>query len=158
MLHHVTMWRALWIAHFNVLRIGLGYTEGTMKTRVTATLSALALAAALAPLPSPAANGGTTIYTLSTRQYDSFSAGEYDGRMRLQVSSGGLVGGTFIDSEGHIANVVGGLTGKTIWLEIGNRSAPRQLIFNGTFVDGKLKAMAPHGLHDWTLEGTPVTR
>jgi len=129
-----------------------------MKTRMIATLSALALAAALAALPSLAANGGAKVYNLTTRQYDSFSAGEYDGRMRIQVSPGGLIGGTFIDSEGHVANVIGGLTGTKIWLQIGNRSAPRQLTFNGTFVDGKLKAMAPHGLHDWTLEGTPASR
>jgi hypothetical protein len=127
-----------------------------VKARVIASLSVLALTAALAPLTGLAATGTTQSYDLTTRQYDISSAGEYDGRMRIRVAPDGIVGGTFTDTEGQISQVVGGLDGTKIWLQIGDHPAARKLTFNGAFVDGKLKATAPRGLHLWTLEGTPA--
>jgi hypothetical protein len=127
-----------------------------MKGRVLATLSVLALTAALAPLTGLPATGTTQNYDLTTRQYDIISAGEYDGRMRLRISPDGIVGGMFMDTEGHISQVVGGLDGTKIWLQIGDHLPSRQLTFNGAFVNGKLKATAPRGLHLWTLEGAPA--
>lgn len=125
-----------------------------MKTRAIATLSVLALATAFAPLTARSETSNTTSYDLATRQFDPMSAGEYDGRLRMHISSGGIVSGNFQDSDGHLAPVIGGLKGTSIWLQIGRADRP----YNGTFVDGKLTAMASaRGLHTWTLEGTPRT-
>lgn len=127
-----------------------------MKARLTATLTALALAAAIAPLTTQAANGAA-YYDLATRQFDAMRAGEYQSRMRIQISPDGIVSGTSMNSDGQVLNVIGGLTGTKIWLQIGDRGAYRQNTFQGTFVDGKLEATAQgHGLHTWTLEGTPT--
>jgi hypothetical protein len=127
-----------------------------MKLRAIAALSVLALAAAFAPLPSVAAAGDAVSYDLSTRQFDPLSAGEYDGRLRLRVSADGIVNGTFMTTEGALSNVTGGLNGAKIWLQLGDRT-PLERTFQGTFIDGKLSATAQgHGLHSWTLEGTPA--
>jgi len=128
-----------------------------MKTRALATLSVLALAAAIAPHPTLATDSSTVSYDLVTRRFDPMTAGEFDGRMRLRVTHDGIVNGTFMNTQGQIAHVIGGLTGTKIWLQIGNRSAVRQLTYNGTFVNSKLRVTAPHGLHTWTLEGTPAS-
>jgi hypothetical protein len=130
-----------------------------MKARVIATLSALALAAALAPSPTLATDVSTVSYDLTTRQYDPMTAGEFDGRMRLRVSSDGIVSGTYMDTEGHISGVSGGMTGPKIWLKIGDRAAGGLHIFQGTLINGKLLAtMGSHGgLHTWAIEGKSVT-
>jgi hypothetical protein len=126
-----------------------------MKTRAIAALAALTLTAAFAPLPTIAAGGDAARYDLATRQFDPQSAGEYDGRLRIHISSDGIVGGTFMTTDGGLSNVVGGLDGTKIWLQLSDRG-PFGRNFQGTFVDGKLTATAQgHGLHTWTLEGTP---
>jgi hypothetical protein len=127
-----------------------------MKTRALATLSVLALTVAIAPLPTLATDSSAVSYDLVTRRFDPMTAGEFDGRMRLRVTRDGIVNGTFMNTSGQIAHIVGGLTGTKIWLQIGDRRATRQLTYNGTFVHGKLNVTAPHGLHTWTLEGTPA--
>jgi hypothetical protein len=127
-----------------------------MKTRAFAALSVLALTAALAPLPTIAAGADAVSYDLATRQFDPLSAGEYDGRLRIRISSDGIVNGTFLTTEGALSNVTGGLNGTKIWLQLGDRT-PIERTFQGTFVDGKLSATAQgRGLHSWTLEGTPT--
>jgi hypothetical protein len=129
-----------------------------MKARALATLSVLALAAVIAPLPALPANNDVASYDLSTREFDLMSAGEYDGRLRLRISPDGIVGGKFMNSEGRTSMVTGGLNGTKIWLELGNSSAIGHRTYNGTFVDGKIEATAPgRRLHDWTLEATPRT-
>jgi hypothetical protein len=126
-----------------------------MKTRAIAALAVLALTAAFAPLPTLAADGNAVSYNLATRQFDPMTAGEYDGRLRLRITPDGIVSGTFLTSEGKLTGVSGGLSGTKIWLQLGDRG-PIGRIFEGTLVDGKLTASASgHGLHSWTLEGTP---
>lgn len=128
-----------------------------MKTRVMATLSALALAAALAPLPSLAADATAQSYDLTTRQFDPQKGGEWDGRLRLRVSPAGIVSGTYIDTDGHMSQVVGGVDGRKIWFEL-HGLTPGGLVWNGTLENGKLVAYAHgRGLNSWTLEGTPKT-
>jgi len=129
-----------------------------MKTRAIAALSVLALTAAFAPLPTIAAGGNVVSYDLTTRQYDPLRAGEYDGRLRIRITPDGIVGGTFMTTEGTLSSVIGGLTGTKIWLQLGE-STPLERTFQGTLVDGKLTATAMgRGLHSWTLEGTPTSR
>lgn len=128
-----------------------------MKARAIATLSVLALAAAIAPLPGLPAGGNVVSYDLKTREVDSMSAGEFDGRLRMNISPDGIVGGTFMNTEGRTALVTGGLDGTKIWLDLGASSAVGHRTYNGTLVDGKLEATAPgRSLHTWTLEGTPA--
>jgi hypothetical protein len=128
-----------------------------MKARAIATLAFLALTTAFAPLAAMPATGTTESYDLNTRQYDDISAGEYDGRMRLRISPDGIVSGTFMDTQGGITDVTGGLDGTKIWLQIGNSSHIGRNYYSGTFVDGKLKGVAPTmNLHRWTIEGKPI--
>ncbi len=128
-----------------------------MKARAIATLAVLALTAAFAPLTALPASASAMSYDLTTREYSPESAGEYDGRLRLSISDDGIVSGTFMNTEGQIVQVTGGMTGTKIWLLIGNGSRIQNHYFNGTLVDGKLTATAPgNGLHTWTLEGKPA--
>jgi hypothetical protein len=131
-----------------------------MKARVIATLAVLALTAAFAPLPAPAAPGATVSYDFNAREYDSLTAGEYDGRMRIRITPDGIVSGTFLNTEGQISSVTGGLDGTKIWIQIGNGSLIGRRYFNGTLIDGKIKALAPTTSihHQWVLEATPVSR
>lgn len=95
---------------------------------------------------------------LNTRQFDPQSAGEYDGRLRLHVASDGVVSGTFMNTEGGVSDVTGGLTGTKIWLDLAAGSASLRRYFTGTLVDGTLHATARHGPSTWILEGTPAQR
>jgi hypothetical protein len=128
-----------------------------MKARAIATLSVLALTAALAPLTALPATTPAMSYVLNTRQYDPTTAGEYDGVLRLSISADGIVSGSFMNTEGFISQVTGGMKGEKIWFLIGNGNRIQNHYFNGTLVDGKLVATAPgNGLHTWTLEGKPA--
>jgi hypothetical protein len=128
-----------------------------MKTRVIATLSALALAAALAPLTALPATGPTASYNLTTREYDADSAGEFDGRMHLNISSDGIVYGTYMNTEGQTAVISGGVEGTKIWIQIGHGGLIGHNYFDGSLVNGVLEAKARGtGFHLWTLEGKPA--
>jgi hypothetical protein len=82
-------------------------------------------------------------------------AGEYDGRLRMEIRPDGIVGGSFINTEGQTSLITGGIQGTKIWLDLGFASAVGHRTYNGTLVDGKLEATAPgRGFHNWTLEGT----
>jgi hypothetical protein len=125
-----------------------------MKTPALATLSVLALTAAFAQ-PALPASGPAGSYILNTREWDASSAGEYDGRLRLNIAPDGIVSGNFMTSEGQLAGVSGGLSGTKIWLQIG--TGVRGRIFTGTFVDGKLETTGSgNGLHVWNFEGKPA--
>jgi hypothetical protein len=80
-------------------------------------------------------------------------AGEYDGRLRIRITPDGILNGSFMDTEGHISDVTGGLDGTKVWIDLGHAS-PGQHYFNGTLIDGKLEAGATRGMHTWKLEGT----
>jgi hypothetical protein len=127
-----------------------------MKTRALVTLPVLALIAALAQ-PALPASGQSTSYILTTREWDSSTAGEFDGRLRLSVAPDGIVSGNFMNTQGEVAGVSGGLSGTKIWLQIGN--GVRGQIFTGTFADGKLETTrSGNGLHVWNFEGKPALR
>ncbi len=83
-----------------------------MKARAIATLSVLALTAAFAPLIGLAASAPAMSYDLNTREYDPISAGEYDGRLRLSISADGIVYGSFMNTEGRLSEVTGGMKGR----------------------------------------------
>lgn len=127
-----------------------------MMIRKIALLPALVLAATLG---SSAANAEPEAHTydLATKQTDVMSAGEYDGKLKLRVFPNGIVAGTFMDTQGHVSSVTGGLDGTKIWIDLGAASPTSAHLFVGTFADGKLVANAQHssGLRTWVLNGTP---
>jgi hypothetical protein len=126
-----------------------------MKARAIAALAVLAFTAAFAPLPTQAATGTTVRYELTTRLWQPEFGGQYEGRLRLRVSSDGIVNGYYMDSEGRTTDVTGGLTGTKIWLQLSNRTL-RQQTFVGTLIDGKIEAQAPGNLvNPWKLEAKP---
>ena len=129
-----------------------------MKARAIATPAVLALTAAFAPLTALSAAGTTVSYDLNVRTYDELSAGEYDGRMRLRISPDGIVQGSFMNTQGQVSDVTGGLDGTKIWLQIGNSSRIGHNSYSVTLVDGQIKAVAPTtGLHhQWVLEAKPT--
>jgi hypothetical protein len=129
-----------------------------MNVRVRAILAAAALAAAIAPLGARAASGNIASLDLATRQYDPATAGQYEGRLRLRITPDGVVAGSFMNTEGSITTVIGGLTGTKIWIDLAAGSPGLQRLFRGTLTGGKLRATAPHGIDTWILEGTPYPR
>jgi hypothetical protein len=129
-----------------------------MDMRAGFAAAAVALAAAIGPAPVPAATATPATLDLQTRQYDPMQAGEYDGRLRLRIGAGGTVSGWFMNTEGAITTVTGGIDGTTIWIDLAAGSPSLLRFFRGTLVEGKLQATAPHGIDTWILEGKPVAR
>jgi hypothetical protein len=126
-----------------------------MKFGIGAAFAA-ALIATFAP-PAARAEAPPQVYDFETHQTDALSAGEYDGRLRMRVSAGGIVSGSFTNTDGIFSSVSGGVDGTKIWIDIGNASPTGVHLFTGTFRGGKLTASAARGLHVWTLEGSPRT-
>ncbi len=127
-----------------------------MKRARFLVLTAAAMLAATTGTATIARADTATSLVLKTRQFDRSSAGEYDGLLRLQIRPDGAISGTFMNTEGNIATVWGGLKGTAIWLDLAADSPSLRRYFTGTLIDGKLEASAPHGLDTWTLEGTPA--
>ena len=126
-----------------------------MKAPSIAALAVLAFTAALAPLAALPATDSTVQYSINTRIWQPGFGGQYEGFMRLRVAPDGAVRGTFRISGGpsNLIDVIGGMTGAKIWLQIGNRTL-RQQTFNGTLIDGKLSAgAAGNTLNPWKMEG-----
>jgi hypothetical protein len=122
--------------------------------RLQMIFTTMLLTTALLPASAFAAGAPAVHYDLATRQTDTDAGGEYDGRLRITVSSTGIISGSYIDTEGDISTVAGGLDGTKIWLDMHAASAGTSGIFNGTFSNGKLRATHAHGLHTLTLEGS----
>ena len=83
-----------------------------------AILAATLFSSALLPIQATAGSAVPASYDLATRQTDTDAAGEYDGRLRIKVSSDGIVAGTYMDTEGYISTVAGGVDGTKIWLDL----------------------------------------
>jgi hypothetical protein len=85
---------------------------------------------------------------------DDHHAGEYDGRLALTIYPNGIVQGNYFPSDGGVRNVTGGLTGTSIWLDIGWLG---QLHLTGTFKNGVLETVAAiPGPDTYTFESTSV--
>jgi hypothetical protein len=127
-----------------------------MTTTIRNAAATAGLLAALAlPLTAQAATTTTTEpqrYTLQTRYFDQYHAGEYDGSLALTIYPGGIVQGTYRLDGGSFRTVTGGLdAGNRIWLDIGDGAFPLHL--SGTFRDGALETVASTpGPDRFTLE------
>ncbi len=114
-----------------------------MTTTIRNAAAAASLLAALAlPLTAQAATTTTAQpqhYTLQTRTFDEYHAGENDGSLALTVYPNGIIQGTYRDLDsGGFKQVTGGLgRGDRVWLDVGNGVNPVHL--TGTFRNGKLE-------------------
>jgi hypothetical protein len=96
-----------------------------MMKHFTAAVAATALVAISGAITMPAAastSSATQIsYTTSLTQVEPNSApGEFDGKLKLTVSSAGLVSGYYFPADsGKIMSVVGGVSDGKYWMDIG---------------------------------------
>jgi hypothetical protein len=114
-----------------------------MRKTIRSAAAAAGLLAALAlPVAAPAATTTTAEpqhYTFQTRLAQRYGAGEYDGVLTITISPNGIVQGFYRPLDGGISSVSGGVEGKQIWLDIGQR---RPLHVTGTLENGVLKTVA----------------
>lgn len=98
-----------------------------MKHLTTAIVAAavVAISGPLAmPAPASASASTQTTYTTALTQVEPISApGEFDGKLKLTVSSAGLVSGYYIPADsGSILTVVGGVQQGKYWMDIGGNA------------------------------------
>ncbi|HEY5095642.1 MAG TPA: hypothetical protein VII69_11035 [Candidatus Eremiobacteraceae bacterium] len=104
-----------------------------MMKRFTAAVAATALVAISGAITMPAAASASSAtqmsYTTTLMQVEPISApGEFDGKLKLTVSSAGLVSGYYIPADsGQIMSVVGGVADSKYWMDIGG-TAPLHII------------------------------
>jgi hypothetical protein len=124
---------------------------------VTRILAAAASAAALSlPLATSAAPTARTL-VLESRVMQQMHAGEFDGRMRLVVTSDGIINGTYQDEDtGLLSNVIGGVdpAGNNLWLEVGGPFARDHFV--GTLKGTTIDADAYHGADPYHLIAKPA--
>ncbi len=81
------------------------------------------------------APGTHTYHTAFAPQY--FGGGEYDGVLRLRVAADGAISGYFRNQDvGTFRNVVGGVSGSRVWLDLGPGLAASPI--EATVKDGKI--------------------
>jgi hypothetical protein len=92
----------------------------------TAAIAATALAAMVASPVAASAHGVSTqmSYTTTLKQVEPMSApGEFDGKLKLTVTSDGIVNGYYIPTDaGSIVSVVGGERNGKYWMDIGGNT------------------------------------
>ncbi len=118
--------------------------------------SAAGVASAQSASTPPAA---TQHLVLQTRIVDvDHPSGEIDGRLNVTITPDGIVQGRYQPQDELPHDVVGGLTGTKIWLDLGPSQRGR---FMGTLVEGKLRATrvgrAKHGTDTFLLESVAQT-
>jgi hypothetical protein len=114
-----------------------------LKKPFTAAAMATALAALLvAPVAASTPTTTSTSYTTALTQVEPVSApGEFDGTMKLSVTTDGIVSGYYIPAdEGTIVPVVGGVQNGKYWMDIGGNT--RLHIYAQAGKDGSLVGTA----------------
>ncbi|HEY0613874.1 MAG TPA: hypothetical protein VGC96_04495 [Candidatus Elarobacter sp.] len=108
----------------------------------TAAATAGLLAALALPAAAPAATSTSAqpqSYTFQTRLAGRYEAGEHQGTLTVTIAPDGIVRGYYRPLDGGIKTVTGGLTGKDIWLDIGD---VHPLHVAGTLQNGVLRTVA----------------
>ena len=78
---------------------------------------------------------GTTFHTALLAE-QRFEAGEISGTMHVSISPEGIVQGYYrSDATGRMQMVVGGVTGRDIWLDIGGA---HDIHIEGTYLNGTI--------------------
>ncbi len=78
---------------------------------------------------------GLVTYHTNFVQENPNGAGVIEGTMHLRIASDGKIQGDYRPANGRLYDVLGGLTGDQIWLNIGES---RVIQLNGTYEDGKI--------------------
>jgi hypothetical protein len=98
------------------------------------------------------AAGTYTFVTTLTPQF--YGAGAYEGVLRLTVASDGGISGYFRnDDAGSVREVVGGVTGNRIWLDL--EGSPASAPINGTVENGKILGGLYDGHQPFEFVATP---
>lgn len=84
----------------------------------------------------------------NTRLIPQYSAGEYDGTLRLTINPNGIVSGTYIPSNGGPRIVSGGVKGDNIWLDFGFNG---RMHVEGTIRNGHIVGYTTRGTQSWTF-------
>jgi len=109
-----------------------------MNTFVRAAAATAALLAAGLPAAGSAANMTQPMhYSFETQLTQRYHAGGFAGSLSMTVRPDGTVTGWYTPIDGNPRNVVGGVDGTRIWLDIGGI---RNLHLVGTLRDGVLHA------------------
>lgn len=96
-----------------------------MKQVTAVAAAATLLAVAAVPHPASAESSTSQAYTTALVQVAPISApGEFDGRMKLTVSSNGIINGYYFPAAGagSIVPVVGGVQDGKYWMDIGGNT------------------------------------
>jgi len=129
------------------------------KTFTTAALAAAIIATLTLPVPSAATTTTNALpqrYELETRMVPKFGAGEYDGTLTLTIYPDGIVQGNYRPLDGDFRPVTGGIDGRNIWLDIGQRGRLRLI---GTFEHGVLNSVVQTpGPDTLTFDAVPIKR
>jgi hypothetical protein len=89
-----------------------------------ATLLGTAFASTTSGAQAATATGSTSYTTVMTQTLPVPSAGIFPGKLSLEVSSDGIVSGSYSsDYEGSTVSVAGGVQGDQLWLDLGEFGA-----------------------------------
>jgi hypothetical protein len=127
----------------------------------TTILAILLLGMAPAAFAATSQQGGAAqSFTFPTRYYDTARPGDIDGRLIITVYPSGIVNGFYLSSDvGRPVDVVGGVNGKAIWLNIGGADRSNPLHLTGTFENGVLNAtVSKIGPGTHIFQSTDATR
>jgi hypothetical protein len=103
---------------------------------VSAAVAAIALLTGTAGAVGQQSNDLVTYHTAMLQQSPN-GAGQIEGTMHLRIASDGKIQGDYRPAGGQLYDVIGGLTGEQIWLNIGGTQV---IHLDGTYQNGKIVA------------------
>jgi len=113
----------------------LGYTvDMKLFSSVSAALASMAFLTGTAGAVGQPPGDLMTYHTAFVQQSPN-GAGQIEGTMHLRIAADGKIQGDYRPGGGRLFDVVGGLTGEKIWLNIGYT---RVIHLTGTYENGKI--------------------
>jgi hypothetical protein len=119
-----------------------------MSVGTLALAFALGAAAPALAVSNSVTTGDPVHLVYNTRLIPQYDAGEYDGQLRLTITAGGIVSGTYLPSDGGVRVVSGGAKGDNIWLDIGFKG---NWHITGTIRNGHIVGYTSRGLQQYTF-------
>jgi hypothetical protein len=107
---------------------------------------ALGIGAPALAVTNSVTSGEPVHLAYNTRLIPQYSAGEYDGTLRLTINANGIVSGTYIPSAGGPRVVTGGVNGDNIWLDFGFSG---RMHVTGTIRNGHIVGYASRGMQQY---------
>ena len=124
-----------------------------MNSFIRAAAASAILASAALPAAASAAsvtNAPPQHYAFQTQLTDRFHPGAYTGTLTLTVYPDGIVNGVYRADDGAVREVVGGIDGTSIWLDVD--ASVRRLHLIGTLQNGVLRTYANTPGTDWEFD------